>query len=325
MKALNEEIKKGIYKKIYVLYGPESYNRNRFKDVLKKTFVTDADEMNCTVFSGKDTDVNEVISLAETMPFFSEKRVIVVDGSGFFEQKCEELADFIPEIPESTCLIFSEEKIDSRLAQTKAAKEYGTIAQFLPFSPREMKDWIVRRLTKEHRKITSSALEMFMSRTGDDLMQVSNDLEKVISYTFGRDAIYPEDVDAVCPEPAQDRIFQMIDAIIAHNLKRAFSLYRDLLKLHSEPRSILALLREQYRLMFHLMCMSDEGASIKDMSEALSVSDKRATMALSAARKSSKIRLSSGIEKCAGTDERIKNGLIDETIGVETLIAELCI
>ena len=51
--------------------------------------------------------------------------------------------------------------------------------------------------------------------------------------------------------------------------------------------------------------------------------DTRIKMALSAARKSSKIKLTECIRKCADTDERIKTGAVDAVVGVETLITEL--
>ena len=36
-----------------------------------------------------------MIDLCETMPFFAEIRVILVENSGFFKNKCEELADYM--------------------------------------------------------------------------------------------------------------------------------------------------------------------------------------------------------------------------------------
>ena len=323
MKHLEAEIKKGIYRNIYVLYGPQSYNRKRYETALARLFVPEGD-MNCTSFYGKKTDVKSVIDLADTMPFMSEKRVIILENTGLFENKCEELADYIPKIPDSSCLIFSEEKIDARLRQTKEAKNCGCVAEFTDLSEKDLEDWVRKRLGREHRPITKPALDMFIARCGNDLWQVSNELEKVISYTFGKDGIRPEDVDAVCPAPPEDRIFGMIDAVLSHDRNRAMHYYRDLLRLRSDPLSILALIREQYRLMLHIKEMAAENRDREYMAKALSMRDQRIKMALPAARKSSRISLISGIEKCADTDERIKSGLIDAHIGVETLIADLC-
>lgn len=324
MKQLQADIKNRNYKNIYVLYGPQSYNRKRYVKALVDLFLPENDEINLTSFYGKKVDLKEVYELAQTMPFLSEKRVIVLENTELFTKASEELVDLIENVPESCCIIFSEEKTDSRLKQTKTAKSKGCVAEFGNLSEAELRDWVLKKLSREHRQITENALDMFLTRCGDDMWQVSNELEKVISYTFGRDGIRPADVDAVIPPLPEDKIFRMIDAMIAGNRGEMLQYYSDLLLLRSDPAGILALIREQFRLMLHVKSMDDDGISIRDMAATLKMRDTRVKMALPAARKSSKIGLERAIGMCADTDERIRSGQIAEQIGLETLINELC-
>ena len=323
MKQLEADIKNGIYKKIYVLTGPQSYNRKRYADALVKVFLPEGDTLNLSRFFGKKIDLAEVISLAETMPFLSEKRVIFLENTDLFTHACDELADYIDKIPETCVMIFSEEKIDARLRQSKAVKKSGCIAEFNDLTEKDLRDFVTRRLGKEHRPITQAALDMFIARCGNDLWQVSNELEKVISYTFGKDGIRPEDVEAVIPPLAEDRIFAMMDSILAHDTTTALQYYRDLLLLRSDPRGILGLLRDQYRLILHAKELENEHMKLSDMASLLKMRDTRVKMALPRARKSSKIYLTDAIEKIAALFESINTGNIDEQIGVETLIIEL--
>ncbi len=325
MKQLEEDIKNGKYKNLYVLYGPQSYNRKRYKDALIRIFLPQGDSMNLTTFYGKKIDLNEVSDTINTMPFLSDKRVVVLEDTELFTRANDELAQLLANIPETSVVIFSEEKADARLKQTKAAKADGCVAEFGNLSESELRDWIFRKLSREHRPITRDALDMFIARCGDDMWQISNELEKVISYTFGKDGIRCEDVDAVIGAPAEDRIFAMIDSILCGNKKAALSYYKDLLVLRSEPRRVLSLLRDQLRLMLHARELSNENMTpAKIAAELGNMKESRVKMALSASRKSSKISLVDKIVKCTDTDERIKSGLIDEQIGVEVLITELC-
>ena len=84
MKTIREDIKSGSFKRVYLLYGEEGYLRNQYRDLLIQALVPDGDTMNFTRFSGKDVDEHEILSQAETLPFFAERRVILVENSGFF-------------------------------------------------------------------------------------------------------------------------------------------------------------------------------------------------------------------------------------------------
>ena len=74
MQTINEDIKSGQYKKVYLLYGEESFLKQSYKKKLKEAVAGD-DTMNYNYFEGKGLDVNELISLSDTMPFFSDKRI----------------------------------------------------------------------------------------------------------------------------------------------------------------------------------------------------------------------------------------------------------
>ena len=79
--------------------------KKSYKNRLKEA-ITGGDTMNYNYYEGKGLDVNEIIGLAETMPFFAEKRLILIEDSGFFKSAQEELAAYIPSIPETACLLF---------------------------------------------------------------------------------------------------------------------------------------------------------------------------------------------------------------------------
>lgn len=111
---LMEDIKNRQFKKIYLLTGEEVYLRNQYRKRLREALVDPEDTMNCSVFEGKNVNPREIIDLAETMPFFAERRVILIDDSGFSKNACPDLADYVPEIPESTCIILTESEVDKR-------------------------------------------------------------------------------------------------------------------------------------------------------------------------------------------------------------------
>lgn len=324
MKKLEADIKNGIRKRVYLLCGPQSLLRNRYRDWLLKIMLPEGDTVNLSKFEGKDINVAEVIDLAETMPFFANKRVILIENSGLFSSSCEELANYMDNIPDSTCIIFSEEKADGRQKLYKAVKQNGTVAEFSDPTEEEIKNFILRRLAKDHRQITGAALNLLMEKCGTDLMQISNEVEKLISYTFKKDGIYPEDVENICTTLPEDKVFLMIDEIFKNNFDGAMKYYKDLLILQQSSLGILALLENQLRLLLHIREMDTQHLSTKEMSSELSVNEFRIKKALPQARRSSKIRIMDGLRICLEADEASKSGRLNQQIGLETVIFGLC-
>lgn len=85
METLNQDIKSGNFKRFYLLFGEEEFLKQSYKKRLRQAVAGD-DTMNYNYFEGKGLDVRELISLANTMPFFSDRRLIMVEDSGFLRQ-----------------------------------------------------------------------------------------------------------------------------------------------------------------------------------------------------------------------------------------------
>ncbi|EFC95427.1 putative DNA polymerase III, delta subunit, partial [Hungatella hathewayi DSM 13479] len=128
MQNLTQDIKNHSFKPVYLLYGDEAFLKNSYKNQLKNAISGD-DTMNYNYFEGKGLDLNELISLADTMPFFSEKRLIMVEDSGFFKGASDELVAYLPQMPDTTCMIFVESEVDKRSRMFKKVKEIGYAAE----------------------------------------------------------------------------------------------------------------------------------------------------------------------------------------------------
>lgn len=70
--------------------------------------------MNINFYQGKGISVQELIDQAETMPFFSERRLLVIEDSGFFKSASPELAEYLEQVPETTYFLFVENDVDKQ-------------------------------------------------------------------------------------------------------------------------------------------------------------------------------------------------------------------
>ena len=128
MKTIKEHIKQGKFKPVYLLCGTEEYLKALYCGKLKEAILDGGDDMNYSRYEGREIDADEVIRMAETLPFFAERRLIVIEDSGWFKVQ-NELADYLRTLPESTIIVFREREVDKRNRLYKAVKEIGYISE----------------------------------------------------------------------------------------------------------------------------------------------------------------------------------------------------
>ena len=256
MKTVDEDIKTENFKQIYLFYGIEGYLKKQYRNKLAAAMAAPDDTMNFTAFEGKDINPKEVIDLAETLPFFAERRVILIENSGFFKNACEDLANYLPQAAPSAYFIFVEEEVDKRSKMYKAVKNNGKIVEFAMQSEELLTKWILSRLKKEGKNITGSVMQLFLSKTGSDMGNINSELEKLLCYSMGRDVITAEDVEAVTTEQTSNKIFDMVNAIAEHRQQKALDLYYDLLTLKEPPMRIMYLISRQFQILLNIRDIS---------------------------------------------------------------------
>ena len=184
MKRIAQDIKSGQFSRLYLLYGEEAYLRRQYRDNLRKALVPEEDTMNCSVYSGKDINVNEVVDLAGTMPFFADRRVIIVENSGWFKSGNDQIAMLVKTLSDTTCMIFVEEEVDKRSKLFKAVTANGYAANCEMQDEAMLNKWIMGLLKKENKSITPDGLNLLLDRTGTNMENIRREVEKLVCYKY---------------------------------------------------------------------------------------------------------------------------------------------
>ncbi len=322
MKSIQEDIKTGNFKQSYLLFGEEAYLKHQYKEKLLHALNPDGDTMNFSRYEGKGIDVKQVIDLCETMPFFAERRVILLEDTGFFKNKCEELADYMKSLPEYLVLVFSESEVDKRSRMYKAVKNSGRVTEFAKQDEKTLMRWAAGLLGKEGRKITQRDMELFLTKTGTDMGNIRMELEKLITYTEGQDIVTAEDIEAVCVTQTTNKIFDMVRAVTEKNQKKALELYYDLLTLKEPPMRILFLLAKQFRQLLLTKKMAGEGASQNEIAARLGVPSFVVRNISACARSYTVEELEHAVEDFVDAEEAVKTGRLGDVLSVELLIVK---
>ncbi|SFP52838.1 DNA polymerase III, delta subunit [Butyrivibrio proteoclasticus] len=319
-RQLNDDIKNGTFKRCYLIYGEEAYLRLQNRDKLVKALDGGASSMNFTKYEGDQINPAQVIDMAETMPFLSDKRVILIENSGFFKNGCPELSDYLKKPSETTYFIFVEKEIDKRKDIFKAVSKIGFEMNCDTQDEDTLKRWIAGKFASEGKKISPRAAAFFLERVGTDMSNISTEIEKLVCYCIDKDEITVEDINAVCAGWLTSRIFAMTDAIASQDQKKAIDLYYDLLALKEPPAKILALITRQFNIMLQVKEMSANHKDRAQIASGVGIAPFLVGKYESWARIYSFEELRRALELCAANDEAVKTGKLDYIISVEMVI-----
>lgn len=325
MKRIAQDIKSGEFAHIYLLYGEEAYLRKQYRDNLKKALVPADDTMNCSIYAGKEIKVNEIIDLAGTMPFFAERRVIIVENSGLFKSGSNDrLLELLKDMPQTSYMIFVEEEVDKRGKLYKAVTANGYAALCEMQDEATLKKWIMSLLKRENKMITADALNLLLDKTGANMENIKREVEKLVCYKYFDEGITAEDVEELCTVQIQNRIFDMVEAVAAKNQKTALALYYDLLALKEAPMKILALIARQFHMLLQVREMKQKGYPENEIAQKTGLNPYYLKKKyIPQAAQFPLPKLEAALRACVDAEERVKTGKMPDTMSVELIIVGL--
>lgn len=322
MREILDDIKSGTFHRAYLLYGPEAYLKNQYRRKLLEALAPEGDTMNFSRFEGKGLSEGEIIDLAETVPFFAEHRVILLENSGFFKAKTDQLPDYMAALPDYLIMIFVEEEIDKRNRMYKAVQKAGRVAEFSVQKEDDLMRWVLGVLKREKKKITRPDMELFLSKTGSDMGNIHMELEKLLDYTMGREVITRNDIEDICTTQISNRIFEMIRAMTEKRQKEALKLYYDLLALKEPPMRILYLMARQFNQLLLVKTLAEDGFDQKTIASRAGLAPFVVRNYIPISRKFTRQELLDAVENFTRAETDVKTGKLSDTMSVELMLVK---
>jgi DNA polymerase-3 subunit delta len=332
---LKEDLKKKSFRNLYLFYGQEEYLKKFYLESIESCLISeDFKALNKVTLEGR-VDVGKIIDNCETLPVFSEKRLVVVKNSGFFKPKkkqgedsgpvsgSNELLKCIQDIPPHACVIFYEAEVDKRMKSLlDAVKKNGLVVEFNYLKPDELVRWVTKKFKAWGKDIDLSSASMIIENCEQGMTEISNELDKLNAYTAGRNSIIMADIEAVCSKSIKSRIFDLTDAISEKNGTRALKLVNDMSILKEPMPKVLFMITRQFRQILQIKLLSSEGMSTNEAAGRIGVTPYGAGKLLKQSGSFTVETLKKALEKSLEMDIAVKTGKLDDRMAVELLIME---
>lgn len=320
-------IKENKIPNICLLYGSEAYLKRHYKNKLISTLIPSKDSMNLNFFTKKGDRASdlkalelEIISIADTLPFFSDKRVIVCENTGFFKNKTEYIGDYLKNVPEHTYFIFVENEVSKTLKSTKAAMSLGFAEEYNKPDIKALRVWVKKKVEVEGKTISNDAISDFIKRTDISMDNMEMELIKLLSYCMDKPTITEEDVREICIASLEEEVFEIANALSERDKERALRAYNKLYSLKIEPRVILGRLNSTFLSMLNISMGYKGNMTIKEMASIYKMKDTAIEIRLKSSSRFTTESLKRIIRESQELLQKMNTGLINDRTGVEMFL-----
>lgn len=323
MSIINEHINKQEFSNVYLLCGNEKYLVEQYKKVLVSALADENDTMNYIVYKGENAKPDSIAEFALTMPFLAERRVLLIEDSGFFKKGNESMEELIEQLPDTTIIIFVETSIDRKFKIYKQVSKVGTVCNFDTPDEKTLLVWVKSLFTKEQIAIDDAAVYRLIEGVGMDMNNLYNESEKLKCYCLDKKHVTVEDVDYLCISQVEGKIFDMMDALSQKNKKRTLDLFDDLIQLREPMMRILALINRQFNILVKAKLGLESGADYSKLASALKVPPFTVKKYVAQCNGYTYEQLLRCVNLCQDADTDIKTGVLRDNVAVEMLILNL--
>ncbi len=178
-----------------------------------------------------DADPAEICSVAETLPFLTERRVVLVYGAEHFDvdKAGKALLPYLERPCESTILILVAAEVDRRTKLFRAYEKAAVLVECPEMRAHDAIEWATQEIHKRGKTIDREAAERLVDRTGARLGDVANAVTLVCNYVGDAPAVAIADIEAACADVSEEEVWALTDAIAHSNTDKAVRVLRNLL------------------------------------------------------------------------------------------------
>ncbi|NJD37826.1 MAG: DNA polymerase III subunit delta [Geobacter sp.] len=313
---LDKQIKTGSLLPVYFLYGDEPFLVDRAaRRIMEQAIDPAMKDFNLNVYYGAECKGTEILDTAQTLPMFSDRRLVVVRQTDKLPVATQEgLLPYLAYPCPEACLLFLAAKPDLRrkcFAELK--KQQGTL-EFKKLYDNKLVPFISAEAQTQGKKIDGAGAEMLAFLVGNNLQELVSQIEKAALYVGTRPVIGVDDVKAIVSQSKEYSAFELARFMGEKNLPKALATLQSMLQNGEEAIMILGALASHFRRIWRIRELLDQKITPVDISKQLKIHQFFLNEQISQARKYPVTELEVLFERLYQGDVGIKTGASSATV-----------
>lgn len=263
-------IKQDALQGAYILHGQEEYvKQSAVKNITAAINSSGFGEINSTTLPS--ADARTIMSACDTLPFFAEKRLVIVEAIPK-DSDAKTLLTYLPLMPESTLLLFSirikdshdtryakdgtESKLASLTFFKEMAKQKRTVS-FFPLDTLEAARWVMKQASLLNSSIIQADARHLVAIKGVDCNELLNELKKLTAYIGDGSAITNDAIAKLVTPNLDYLVYAIGDYFMAGKVRDGYTALNSVLQKGEKPMDIARVLGDKCKLMLEARIMID--------------------------------------------------------------------
>lgn len=314
-----------------VIYGDEKLLMEQKLNALKKKYHICEEDMNIMTYWCQETPMSAIIEDALTPPFLSEYKMIVVKNPLFLTtQKQKDVSEddikmFLEYLsrdnPTTLFVIYHDQRnFDERKKVVKALRKSTQFIEVEKMDYHQLYKATSVAIKNRGCEIEEDALELLLSRMPNDLLEISQEVNKICLYS---NHITREVIDVMVVKQVEENVFELTKAILNKELAKSIQIYKDLVMTNEEPIKLIVLIANSMRLLYQVKLLDRKGYNDREIGQILSLNPYRLKYIRQDGKDYEIKELLTKIEELSQLDIDIKTGKIDKYRGLELFLMRL--
>jgi DNA polymerase III subunit delta len=258
---------------LYVLHGDESFLKRQVLRALRTIALgPDADTSAVSTYPGDKANFAAVHDELETVPFFTPRRLVIVENADPFVTQYRALLEkAVGALPERGTLVLDVKLWPANTRLAKLVDPAATIVCKAP-PPYQLPRWCVQWAKTQHGKqLAPAAAELLLELVGAEMGLLDQELLKLAIYVDERSTIEAHDVDRLVGSSRAETTWKIFDAIGAGRSAEALAILDRLFDQGEEPLKILGGFGYQLRRLAKAARLHQQGMPLSAAMETLGV------------------------------------------------------
>lgn len=310
---------------IIFLYGPDIYrSKQKLQEIIDHYKKLHPQSLSLLYRNAGSTSVKNCYQEITTLSIFSETKLMILRDVFTSKKFQEELLEFLEALSamKDVVVIYETESPDQRSKLFKALIKTAKTQAFPLLEGKEVRLWVQKEFEIRGQKIMVDALDTLVAYVGNDLVALSQEIQKVTDYRRG-EAIRKADIEMQVRPKMELDIFKTIDALALKDRARALAFLQTHIALGENPLYLFSMIAYQFKNLLMVKELAERGLMYQSIVKKSGLHPFVVKKNYFACQKFSMEELKKIYQSLFAIDTDIKRGALDPEGALELFVARL--